>query len=124
LLGSVLQKSLERIPKDGFIKLVITKDSIENKEALKIVIQDSGFVLEGKNLRRFQPQNDKNIQHFNPLNLPWASLEAMVHQLNGTILKSQLNEGVNNTEVVLGLESVDASEGNNVVKLFGPAHAQ
>lgn len=123
-LGSLLQKSLERVPKDGFIKLVITKDSTQNKEALKIVIQDNGFVLEGKNLKRFQHQNDKNIQHFNPLNLPWASLDAMVHQLNGTILKSQLNAGINNTEVILRLESVDENEGNNVVKLFGPAHAQ
>lgn len=123
-LGSTLQKSLERVPKGGFIKLVITRDSTQNKEALKIVIQDNGFVLEGKNLKRFQHQNDKNIQHFNPLNLPWVSLEAMAHQLNGTILKSQLKAGVNNTEVILGLDIVDENEGNNVVKLFGPAHAQ
>ncbi|MGN6670859.1 MAG: sensor histidine kinase, partial [Candidatus Nucleicultricaceae bacterium] len=45
LLINLLRKSLERLPKEGWIKLKCELKELSNKKALKLTIDDNGFLI-------------------------------------------------------------------------------
>ena len=125
LLVNLLRKSLERLPREGWVKLKLELKKLSNKKALKLTIEDNGFLMSPQKIKSFRPKSKNNIQAFNPLNLPWPSIEAMVLHYGGALDKNELSTGVNRCDVTVFLEDENVEEvENNVVKLFGTSHAQ
>lgn len=123
LLVNLLRKSLERLPKEGWVKLNLEIKEFTNKKSLQCTIEDNGFLMNPQKIKSFRPKN--NIQAFNPLNLPWPSIETMILHYGGTLDKNELPTGINRCEVTVILEDENEKKvENNVVKLFGVSNAQ
>ncbi|MBX9697428.1 MAG: hypothetical protein K2X53_05035 [Alphaproteobacteria bacterium] len=125
LLVNLLRKSLERLPKEGWINVKFELKEISNKKSLKLTFEDNGFLMSPQKIKSFRPKAEINMQAFNPLNLPWSSIEAMILHYSGTLNKNESSSGVNRCDVTVFLEDENVEEAeSNVVKLFGTSHAQ
>lgn len=126
LLTNLFHKSLERVPKDGTIKLLIEKVMDQGRSSLKLAIEDDGFILDEKNLKRFPHKKGSMLKEINPLNLPWSSIEILIHKIKGNIQRKSLDSKINITELIIPLMSPNEQQEteSNIVKLFEKPHVQ
>lgn len=126
LLTNLFHKSLERVPKDGTIKLLIEKVMDQGQSSLKLTIEDDGFILDEKNLKRFLHKKGSMLKDINPLNLPWSSIEVLIHQIKGNIQRKNLDSRINITELIIPLRAPNEQQEveSNIVKLFEKPYVQ